>query len=189
MADFALVFKGNHYPVPKKSVSKLFEHQQAKPDAKTYAVRSSVAVSLFEVFAASLNSQTKISVTKENAVPLWLLGKEFFIGDLESECSLFSVSVGDFSNLLERVCNIEDRILGSTEQVGELERAIESQEEVVEHLRFEVDKLKIKIEGLGKSVSETTANSPEDPTSTPEKSITRVEIPMCEGKSMEGIIW
>jgi hypothetical protein len=179
MSEFALLFEGKAYPVQRNSVSELLQHQQATPDATTYAVRSSVPVSVFESFAASLNTDATLSVTKETAVPLSLLAREFFLRDLQSRCGSFSVSVDDFSSLCERVSELEHRSSSSA-----LSQAIESQEEGLENIRLAVERLKRLIEAPAISA----ADGARQPRSTREQSVTKVEIPMKEAKSLEGIL-
>jgi hypothetical protein len=93
-----LVFNGKACPIPKKCVPHLGRHRGLL-EAESYAVQSSVLVEVFAGFAASLKAQRELSATKENAVSLWFLAKEFFLPEVEAACATFSVSVAQFCDL------------------------------------------------------------------------------------------
>jgi chaperonin cofactor prefoldin len=135
-----LVFGGKTFPVPKRAVFELFEHHRLPLEATTYAVQSSVPVAIFEAFANSLKTQSKISVTKENAAPLSLLAQEFFLPDLAAECATLSVPVDQFSRLSDRLCKLELQVSSVSRPPRKIEEKIESQEEALENLRQEVER-------------------------------------------------
>jgi hypothetical protein len=120
MATLDLVFDGKPFPVPKKSVFELLDHQELFK-VKSYSVQSSVPVEVFEAFVDSLKTQTKISVTQENAVSMWFLAKEFFLSEVADECATFSVHVDQFSQLFERVSKVERQILSLTNPGRQIE--------------------------------------------------------------------
>jgi hypothetical protein len=91
MATLNLVFDAKNFPVPKKCLMELLEQHQELFSATSYAVQSSVPLKIFEMFAAALKTQSKISVTKGNAASLLLLAKEFFLPKLAAECAALSV--------------------------------------------------------------------------------------------------
>jgi hypothetical protein len=51
-----------------------------------------VPLEIFRVFARSLETGTKASVTKENAGAISLLAKKFWLEDLLSECSALQIA-------------------------------------------------------------------------------------------------
>jgi hypothetical protein len=67
-------------------------------------------IEVFEAFVGWLKTQTKISVTKGNAVSVWFLAKEFFLSEVAAECSTFSVHVDQFVIRSERVSEMERQI-------------------------------------------------------------------------------
>jgi hypothetical protein len=81
-----LVFEGNAYPIAKGSIFALIYEHRDLMDSQTYTVSSSFSVDLFEIFIASLRTQSDISVTKANAAHLALLAKEFCLSELASRC-------------------------------------------------------------------------------------------------------
>jgi hypothetical protein len=106
--DLDLLFQGKVYAVPRECVFELISHHRDLMDPKSYGVRSSVPVSVFEAFIGSLKSQTKPNVTRESAASLLLLAKEFFLPDLASECA--ALAVDPLSLLSARVSKLEERI-------------------------------------------------------------------------------
>jgi hypothetical protein len=138
MSTLRLVFDDNSYPVPKKSLSKFLRNNRSLAEAKSYQVRSSVLSDVFEAFVESLNGQTKISVTKENAVDLHILATEFDVDTLADECAEFPISVREFSDLSQQVSRLERRVSTCTKTSLKLEESIQSQEGNFEHLRLEV---------------------------------------------------
>jgi hypothetical protein len=82
-----LLFQGKIYPVPRRCVFELITHSRDLLEAKSYKIRSSVPVSVFEMFVDSLRTQMKPTVTPENAASLSLLAQEFLRPDLASECA------------------------------------------------------------------------------------------------------
>jgi hypothetical protein len=154
MTTLDLLFGGQTFPVPKRSVIDLLEHR-ALFEAKNYAVQTSVPVEVFEAFVVSLKTQQKISVTKANAVTLLFLAKEFFLSDLAAECSTFSVPVDQFLSLSDRVTELERQIASFSKfepsqtqnPLRKLQDKVESQEEGMEHLRLSLERLKRSFEG------------------------------------------
>jgi hypothetical protein len=146
MSTIDLVFDGRAFPVPKKSVFELLERRELF-EAKTYPVQSSVPLDVFETFVDSLTTQTKIPVTKGNAVSLWFLANEFVLSEVASECGTFPVSVDQFATLFERVAQLEGHISSLSNPARELEDEIESQERGLETLGLALEKMKTSIEG------------------------------------------
>jgi hypothetical protein len=128
MNTLDIACNGKCYPVPKKLVSELLNHDQTLIDAKTYPVQSSVSTDVFESFVNSLKSETKITVTRENAVSLWLLATEFFLPDLATECSAFSVPIDQFSSLVERVSELERQLSSIRNAPGKIEDDVDPPE-------------------------------------------------------------
>jgi hypothetical protein len=89
---FNLDFHGTTFAVPKPSLFNLFEHQLDLFDATSYEVQSSVPVGIFELFVDSLETGAKVAITKENADAISVLAKEFWLGDLLSECSALQIA-------------------------------------------------------------------------------------------------
>jgi hypothetical protein len=140
MESVELQFCGKTYAVPKKYLIGLLEHRGLLT-ATSYAVESSVPLETFEAFLASLQTQTNVSVTKENAASLWLLGKEFALPELLSECSSFSFEL--LLALSERVSVLEREIrLSGT---GQVEDRLEAQEEELESLSSRFEALESKL--------------------------------------------
>jgi hypothetical protein len=163
MSTLELVFDGKTFAVPKKSVFELLEHHKLF-EAKSYAVQSSVSLAVFEMFVDSLQTQKKISVvTKGNATFLCLLAKEFFLSEFAAECGTFSVSVDQFLALSERVSKLELQSSSSfSSRPGQVEEAIECQEEELERLRLTLGELKTLVEGkLGQPKSGSVQRRPE----------------------------
>jgi hypothetical protein len=146
----------------------LFAHHLALLEAKTYEVQSSVPVEVFEAFASSLKTQTKISVTPGNAVSLCILAKEFCLSKLSAECATFSVPVDQFVGLCERVSQLERRI---------------NQEGGLDILGLALDQLE-QLRATSKLPNgPPPAAKPSAPTGQ-----TAGEFPMKKPKSLEGII-
>jgi hypothetical protein len=121
---FNLDFHGTTFTVPKLSLFNLFEHQRDLFDAASYEVQSSVPLGIFEVFARSPETGTKVAVTKENAGAILLLAKEFWLEDLLSECSALQIaSVPELITALsERITKLEHQMsYPQLSIIGELE--------------------------------------------------------------------
>jgi hypothetical protein len=148
--DLDLLFQGKTYPVPKRCVFELMTHSRDLLDAKSYKIRSSVPVSVFELFVDSLRSQTKPTVTRENAGSLSLLAKEFVLPDLASDCAALTADA--LSLLSGRVSKLELQIgylgLGNVEEVG-------SQEGGPERVKRPVETVKTRLESLSGKQSQT----------------------------------
>jgi hypothetical protein len=208
MATLDLLFGGKSFPVPKPCVLDLLKQHQELFQATTYAVQSSVAGDTFDQFVDSLKTQRKITVTQANAVPLWFLSKEFFVGDLAAECATFSVPVDQFGSLSERVSELERKSSPSVSNrpariEDEIEK-IESLEEGLESLRLAVEKLRELKGGSEHPPSSSSCRARASPTaippvrvqptptpspsSEPAKSQSKVEIPMKAANSLDGII-
>jgi hypothetical protein len=147
---------------------------------------------------------------------MWFLGKEFFLAEVSAECATFSVPVDQFSLLFERVSSLERQISSFTNPTRQIEDEIASQEEALESLRLALENVKSSLEGklsqlrndlaqlqatskpsASPSPSPSTSPSPSpspspkpsgSPTPSAAKSQNKVEIPMKEAKSLEGII-
>jgi hypothetical protein len=196
MATFDLLFDGKAFPVPKKSIFELLDHDRSLMDGKSYAVQSSVPLPIFEAFVSSLNTQSKISVTQANAVSLSFLAKEFFLSEIESECATFSVPVDQFLSLADRVSALERQMSSvsnpGSENLTAIEGKIESQEEGLQTLRWALEHFTSVFEAeLGQLKSGLEqATLTVSPCSTPEPKVAqgKVEIPMKEAGSVKGII-
>jgi hypothetical protein len=136
MLTIDLIFQGPGHTIPKKSVLELLNHHRDLLDAKSYAVQSLVPAHVFEAFADALKTQTEISVTKENALSLSLLAKEFFLSELASECATLSIL-----HLHDRACDLEQQISRFSNEPPRLAERIESQELILENLRREIEKV------------------------------------------------
>jgi hypothetical protein len=123
-----LVFDGRSFPVPKTSVTELWTQRQDLFEGKTYIIRSSVPLALFEAFVASLKSQKKMSVTKGNATSLGLLANECLLSGLATECATVSL-------------------------LADLEQEIEAQKREFEDIRLELRKVISSVRDLGNSAS------------------------------------
>jgi regulator of replication initiation timing len=189
---FELLFQGKSFPVPRKSVWEFLDHRRDLLDAKTYKVESLVSVEVFEKFVDSLKNQTKILVTKENVESLSLLAKEFCFEELRSEC----LNLDSVPNLSERVSKLERQI--SSLSIRQFLEQIESQERGLESLRLEVEQLK-KLLALPKaqaantpepalSVKQSTPNSPKSTPSLSPRPEKKLDFPLKEPNSREGII-
>jgi hypothetical protein len=155
--DLGLLFQGKTYPVPRKCVFELLDHRRDLMDAKSYKIRSSVPVSVFETFVDSLRSQTKPTATRENAASLSLLAKEFFLEELVSDCA--ALAADPLSLLSGRVSKLERQIgylgLGNVEEVGWQERGLERVRQTVETLKTGLESLSGKqslTEGLVRNI-------------------------------------
>jgi hypothetical protein len=156
-SDLDLVFEGRAYAVPKTSVFDLVTHQRDLQDAKSYAIRSSVPASVFQAFVGSLKSQTKPTVTQENAASLSLLAKELFLRELGSECAAFGVD--PLSLLSARVAKLERQISylgkGKVEEVGSEERGLQAVRQELEGLKGTLESVARKqsrMEGLIRTI-------------------------------------
>jgi hypothetical protein len=146
MATLDLLFDGKAFPVPKKSVLQLLGHHELF-EAKTYAVQSSVPRDIFELFASSLKTQSKISVTKENAASLSFLAKEFLLPDLAAQCAVFYVPLDPIASLSERVAKLELQLSALSNPPGQkIEEMIEAQDRLLERLRMEVERQRESID-------------------------------------------
>jgi hypothetical protein len=209
-SELELRFHGKAYAVPKKSVVDLLDQQNLFA-ATSYAVESSVPVEIFEAFVPSLQTQGKVSVTKENAASMSFLAKEFCLSDHLSECRAFSFDI--VLSLAERVSVLERQTQQSGS--GEVEDRLETQEEGLESLRSRFEKLEGKLsktevliggnesrpvksllslrEGIERLIGEASETSSgiakaATPPPTPTRSLSKAEFPMKAPKSLEGII-
>jgi hypothetical protein len=191
MSLLDLVFDGKAYPVAKKSVFELLEHLQLF-QATSYAVQSSVPPDVFQSFVDFLTSQKNPVVTRDNALPLSLLAKEFFLPELASECSAFLyVSADQFSRLSDRVSELERQISSLANPSRTPDEAIESHEQQLENLRLDFERLKKlfddELTQLKTTLEEFQTRSPEPPSSSgPPR--TEVDFPMPSDRSVDGII-
>jgi hypothetical protein len=203
MSTFALIFDGKVFPVPKKSLFELFEQHHELFSATSYAVQSSARLDVFEAFVGSLKTQSKLPVTRGNAVSLSSLAKEFFLSELAADCAAFSVPLDEFSALSDRVSELERRISFCANRPGPTDDVIEAHEEELESLRLALAKLQTFVEGdrnqlkspLGALSSQSKPLPPipdslwpTQPRPEPEQSMSTVEIPAKVAKSLDGII-
>jgi hypothetical protein len=137
-----LVFDGRAYAVPKKSVFELLQHDRALMDATAYSVHSSVPEADFALVVDYLKSETKIPVTKDNAVSLWLLARELYKYELASECATFSISIEHFASLSERVAKLERQTASASPPESQFHEELISHERVLEQLRMDVETIK-----------------------------------------------
>jgi hypothetical protein len=197
-ATFSLFFDGKSFAVPKKSLFELFEQRRDLFETTSYAAQSSVPLGIFETFVESLSAQRKISATKENAVSLLLLAREFFLPELATECATFSVPVDQFSILSDRVCQLELLVSSFSNPPSNIAHEVEYQERGLESLRFEVeaqrgsfqsraavlvlmvDELERDFQKLRGEVSALKRGEKASPSP--------VELAMKEAKSLDGII-
>jgi predicted nucleic acid-binding Zn-ribbon protein len=121
MATLDLVFDGQSFAVPKRSLLELLEHHQELFGATRYAVQSAVPRGVFDLFVSSLKNQTKIPVTKQNAAS-----------------AAFSVPV-DMDSLSDQVSRLERRVSSLSNPLRKIEEAIESHERRLESLRLELE--------------------------------------------------
>jgi hypothetical protein len=89
MTTLRLLFEGDVYEVPKKSVLEFLKRRNLL-NAQLYAVESLVPQKVFEEFVVSLQTETKPSVAADTAASLSLLAAEFCLPKLEHECSRLS---------------------------------------------------------------------------------------------------
>jgi hypothetical protein len=206
-SELEVRFHGKAYAVPKKFVVDLLDQRNLLA-ASSYAVESSVPVEVLEAFVASLQTQRKVSVMKENAGYPLFLAMEFFLSELLSECS-FDLLM----NLRERVSVLERQTQPSSPD--EVRGGLETQEEGLESLSSRFEKLEGKlskrevliggkesgrvtsllclrdsIERLVGQASEPSSGiaKSESPPPTPERSLSKAEFPMKAPQSLEGII-
>jgi hypothetical protein len=89
---FNLDLHGGSFTGPQPSIFYLSEHQRGLFDTTRYYVHSSLPLGVFEVFARSVETETTVAVTKENAGALSLFAKEFWLEDLLSDCSALQIA-------------------------------------------------------------------------------------------------
>jgi hypothetical protein len=111
-----LILAGTAYPVQETVVAELLEHRGEVREAKSYAVQSGVPVGIFEVFVDSLRSGKRLVITQENAGPVSLLAKEFFLADLESDCAAVFEADDPLSLLAIRVAKLERQVSALTKR-------------------------------------------------------------------------
>jgi hypothetical protein len=128
---FNLDFYGTKFAVPKDNLLDLVEHQTEFVAKASYEVQSSVPLGVFDVFARSLETGTKIAVAKENASAISLLAKELWLEDLLSECSALQIA----SALSERISKLEHQMSShSLTLILELKESIANQDRQLESL-------------------------------------------------------
>jgi hypothetical protein len=158
--DLDLLFQAKTYPVPRKCVFELLDHHRNLMDAKIYRVRSSVPFPVFETFIDSLKSQSKPTITLENADSLSLLAKEFFLPELAQECA--ASAVDPISLLSARVSKLERQMSylghGRVEDLDSQERRLERVRKGLESLETALGSLDGKqslMEGLVRQIERT----------------------------------
>jgi uncharacterized coiled-coil protein SlyX len=144
MKKFNLDFHGTRFAVPKGHLINLFEHHRDLIDATSYEVESSVPLDIFEVFVNSLETGTKVTVTKENAGAISVLAKEFYLDELLSECSSLQIA-----SVPELIATLSDRITKLELQISSQPLAIvaELKESITNHER-QLESLDFRISGL-----------------------------------------
>jgi hypothetical protein len=136
-----LVFGGKAYPVPKTCLAEFLQHRRSLVDAKSYSVQSSIPVVVFGLFVNSLKTQTKMPITADNAVPLFLLAKEFSLASILAECSTFPVPIAQFCGLSERFSRLERQMSSLSKPLRQLEDELGSQDRGLEALRSALGRL------------------------------------------------
>jgi hypothetical protein len=84
LSELQLRFHGKAYAVPERVVVDLLDRRNLF-SVTSYPVESSLSVEIFEALVVSLQTQAKVSVTKEKAAPLSFFGTVAFV-----RCSLDS---------------------------------------------------------------------------------------------------
>jgi uncharacterized coiled-coil protein SlyX len=188
--SFDLDFHGTRFTVPKLSLYDLFEHQPDLFDATSYEDQSSVPLGVFEVFARSLETGTKVAVTKENASAISILAKEFWLEDLLSEC--FALPIAPTSELMaalsERISKLEHQMSSQPLAIAELKESITNHERRLESLDSRISglepNLRTELEELKRPLSTPTPVLP----ASPSKSLKGLEFPLKAAKSLDGVI-
>jgi uncharacterized coiled-coil protein SlyX len=186
---FSLDFHGTKYTVPKLSLFNLFEHQRDLFDATSYQVQSAVPLGVFEIFVEALETGAKVPVTKENAGPISVLAKEFWLEDLLSECSTLQVALTPelIATLSERITKLECQMSSrSLPIIAELKESIANHERQLENLECRIaalePNLKTDVDAL-----KSSSVAPVRPIS-PSKSLKEIEFPIQAARSLVGIV-
>jgi uncharacterized coiled-coil protein SlyX len=191
----ALDFHGTRFTVPKSSLFNLFEHQRNLFDATTYEVQSSVPLGIFELFVKALETCTKVPLTKENAGAISLLAKEFWLGDLLSECSALEIASTPerIAALSERISKLEDQMSSQLLAIAELKGSIVDDERHLKRLDCRIPglepNLKTELKELKPGSPAPQATPTPVPPISPSKSLKEVEFPLNEAESFDGIIF
>jgi hypothetical protein len=153
--------------------------------------------------------QATVSVTKDKALSLSILAKEFCLPKLLRECSAFSLDI--VLSVVQRVSELERQIgfIGSVQVGGRIdtqEEELESLSSRFEKLEGKLSRTEVLIEGnepgrvtsllLLREGSERLVGSIDPPTAEPsiclttagDSSVRKIEIPMKESGSLDGII-
>jgi hypothetical protein len=165
--------------VPSKHIFELIEHERLI-DATSYAVQSQVPSAIYDAFVDSLITQGKMPVSATNAASLSLLATEFGISDLAAQCAIVLSWEAQFSNLSDRVSQLEHHLSSFRNPLRQASEAVRAQERAVESLRLQASQLKELVEGIGRAKEAPRAQSG---TSTPGEFLTAVALPMREGRS------
>jgi uncharacterized coiled-coil protein SlyX len=186
---FNLDFHGTRFHVPKRSLFDLFEHQRNLFDAISYKVQSLVPLGIFEVFVGSLETGTKVEVTKENVKAISLLAKEFWLEDLLTECSDLQIGSSPeiIAALSDRISKLEHQISSQPlTLIAELRKSIAKHDRQLESLDCRISWLELNLrtgcEGLKWASIATPI--PLRPGSL-SKSLEEVEFPLNEAKSLD----
>jgi uncharacterized coiled-coil protein SlyX len=182
---FNLDFHGTRFAVPKGNLLDLFEHHPELVGKGSYEVQGSVPLEIFEIFARSLETGTKVSVTKENAGPISVLAKEFCLGDLFSECSAPETAAVPelIAALSERISKLENQISSQPVSLAELRESIANHERQLESLDCRISvlepNLKAELKELKRPIATPTPVSvpPVSPSSHSKQSSFRLRRP------------
>jgi hypothetical protein len=134
---FSLFLQGTKFNVPKDNLSNFFEHHPELVKSSRYDVQSPISFEIFKVFVKSLETGTKITVTKANASELSLLAQEFWLDGLLSECSaVLAVSASEFiTTLFNRISKLENKVETLRSHVSSLQTNLTRVQADCEELR------------------------------------------------------
>jgi outer membrane murein-binding lipoprotein Lpp len=154
LSRFELSFQGEAFYVPKKSLFDFFETHPDLMTSKSYDVQSSVPIDIFREFVSSLNTDSILTATQENAASLGLLASEFCFDDLAAECA--KLTHDPLTSLEKRVTQLEARVPFPPH--AEL---LDLHEEKLEQFFSQLQTLNSAVSQLSASVSAMKASSTE----------------------------
>jgi hypothetical protein len=108
ISRFALSFQGEAFLVPKQSLFGFFETHPELIVSHSYDVQSSVSSDIFREFVSSLDTDSELTVTPENAAALGLLASEFSFDDLAAECA--KLAQDPVAAIEDRLAKLEARV-------------------------------------------------------------------------------
>jgi hypothetical protein len=175
---FILLFHGIEFTIPKGNLIDFFEHRPELITTECYEVQSSVPLEIFEAFVKTLETGENISVTDENADPISLLAKEFCLDELLSKCTAIqAASAAELTRI-------------SSESVSQTDNQTSSRFfDVAQELRESITTLNQQLDDLRSHISELEGNLAIMRADLEKwKSLTKIEFPLKETKSVDGII-